>query len=249
MNSSSDEEFKHGDYNDYIITPPPKKKFKALSAQQTRRAEKTVENMSPREEKRRAVHYQHPESCCVRKNCCANISESTVMNVRDRIWRDYGDDPARVKIEIAKVWAEIFLVNGEQCCINFLTNAFGVSKMFLYPDRRNSVPKMKFAQIKECIINYFHDLRLELDRMPDCDEYHVYAPKKADVYDWYMTWVGSKPCTRQYFLNTWKQVAPDVKLRKYLRFTKCKTCAELREVTLFKSFKHSCPIFQIFLTD
>lgn len=236
MFSDSDEEFNNDVYNEYVFTPPPKKKLKALSSQQKRREEKSALDMSPREEQRSTANYDHPSFCCHRKQCHKHIAESTVRAVRDRVWRDCGKDSRRAKEEIAKAWTELFLVDGEQCCVSFVLNAFGVSRMFIYPDRRNSAPKVRFAETRECIINFFKELRMECDRMPDCEEYHIYAPQKTNVYDWYLDWVGARPCSRQYFLTTWNSVAKDVKLRKYLRFTKCKTCAELREVIFFVFF-------------
>ena len=230
MFTDSDDDVNHGDYNDYIVTPPPKKKMKALSSQQKLRQPKPHQDMSPREQQRHVSSYEHPIFCCRRKECHRYISEPTVRLIRDRVWSECGNDSRRAKIEIAKVWSETFLVDGEKCCIKFLINAFGVSRMFIYPDRRNSASKVKSADTREAIINFFEELKMECDRMPDCDEYHIYAPKKANVYEWYMAWVGMLPCSREYFLKTWRQVAKDVKLRKYLRFTKCKTCAELREV-------------------
>jgi hypothetical protein len=212
-----------------MVTPPPKKKRKAFATQLQTSAEKPVSQMSPREVARRTEFYVHPSQCCKRKRCHEHIAESTVQAIRSRVWNDRSLDLHSVKIEIARIWDEIFLIDGERCCVHFLCNAFGVSRTFLYPPTRTKT-KIRAADAKECIINFFEQLKLDSDMMPDSAEFHLYAPKKNTVYEWYCERRGSVPCGRQYFLKTWKEVASDVKLRKYLRFSKCKTCEVLKQV-------------------
>lgn len=217
------------DNEDIMITPPPKKKTKAFAVQLQRSAEKPVSQMNDRERSRRTENYVHPEFCCHRKHCCEHIAVDVVRDIRSRVWNDYREDPKAAKVEIARVWDEVFLVNGQRCCVDFLTNAFGVSRTYMYPDKRNK-KKFRAADAKESIINFFEELKKDSDMMPDSAEYHLYAPKKASVYEWYCERPGAVPCGRQFFLKKWRELFPDVKLRKYLRFSKCKTCEVLKQV-------------------
>ena len=89
-------------YNECVFTPPPKKKLKALSSQQKGREEKSALDMSPREEQRSTTNYDHLSFCCHRKQCHKHIAESTVRAIRDRVWRDCGQDSRRGKEKIAK---------------------------------------------------------------------------------------------------------------------------------------------------
>lgn len=225
------------EYEDNFVTPPPKKRMKAFNVELQRSAEKPLPSMSPREVIRRTENYVHPTECCKRKRCWEHIAESTVRAIRSRVWNNNKDDFRRAKLEIAKAWDEIFLVDGKRCCVEFITNAFGVSRTYLYPDTRNKT-KIRKSDARECIINFFDELKLDSDSMPDAEEYHLYAPKRNNVYEWYCERPGSIPCGRQYFLKQWRELFPEVKLRKYLRFTKCKTCEELKQVRTFRFFDY-----------
>ena len=229
------------EYEADLVTPSPKKKRKAFSAQLQRSGEKPVPQMSPRERSRRTENYVHPTKCCKRKRCYEHIADSTVRAIRSRVWNEYGDKPRQAKIEIARVWDEIFLIDGKRCCIEFILNAFGVSRTFLYPDTRKK-PKIRASDVRESIIIFFEELKLDSDSMPDAEEFHLYAPKKASIFEMYCERPGSVPCGIQYFLKQWRLLFPEVKLRKYLRFTKCNTCEELKQVHTFLLYPFLCLI-------
>jgi hypothetical protein len=68
-----------------------------------------------------------------------------------------------------------------------------------------------------------------------CAVYQVTAPFRKDVYQWYLASVLNFPAvyprvTLGYFNSIWRSKFPNIKLRKYLRFSKCGTCEELRAI-------------------
>ena len=210
-----------------------RRSFNRHNERDTPIVERKFSEMSARERKRSARNYVHPTSCCKRKQCHLSISKETICDLRVRVWNDLSMDVPRQRIEIRRLWDEVLLVGGQPCCTAFVTNAFGVSKMYLYGDSRSDRSKIRIAIKTECAIAFFDQLRLENDKMPDKQEYQLYAPNKKCVWEWYHNQIGEVvPISKTFFFQLWKQFAPDLKLRKYLKFTICKTCKDLKEVRL-----------------
>ena len=70
--------------------------------------------------------------------------------------------------------------------------------------------------------------------MPDQPIFQLAAPLKKDVYAWYLADTERLPTiyptvSQSFFMLTWRGSVPEVRLRRVLRFTKCKTCETLRE--------------------
>jgi hypothetical protein len=85
------------------------------------------------------------------------------------------------------------------------------------------------------VMAWFHDLLLTAEKMPDSPDYMLPAPHKKTVYQWYMADHGEHPTVypkvcSSYFLRVWREEFPHVKLRKYLRFSKCCFCVLHRGV-------------------
>jgi len=195
--------------------------------------EKEFSQMTPREKKRSACTYVHPTSCCKRKQCHLSISDQTIRELRIRVFSDPDMDLARRRTEIRRLWDELLQVGGKPCCVSFICHAFGVSKMYLYGDSRLDRTKIRVAAKTEAAIAFFDQLRLENDKMPNKQEYQLYAPKRNSVWEWYCNQAGEViPISRQFFLKLWREYAPDLKLRKYLKFSICKQCKHLKEVRL-----------------
>jgi hypothetical protein len=83
-------------------------------------------------------------------------------------------------------------------------------------------------------MSWFTNLKDCLEKMPDEPVWQVAAPWKKSVFEWYKGDCAEYPqymkCSRSYFLTLWKDHFPEIKLRKWLRFSKCSTCAEFRRV-------------------
>lgn len=82
---------------------------------------------------------------------------------------------------------------------------------------------------------WFYKLLLTADKMPDTVDYVLPAPHKVTVWSWYITDSEENPIvypavSETYFLKVWREDFPQVKLRKYLRFSKCCYCVLHRAV-------------------
>ena len=94
---------------------------------------------------------------------------------------------------------------------------------------------MRAAPVEIHILAWFNELKRTLEKMPDSGDYMVGAARRKDVYKWYQSdqqeWPNLYlPCSPPYFLKVWRQKVPEVKLRKWLRFTKCSVCEHWRKV-------------------
>lgn len=195
--------------------------------------EKKLSEMTDRERNRSARSYVHPTSCCKRKQCYLSLSAEMIRELRVRVWNDSSMNQQRKRTEIQRLWDELLQVDGKPCCVDFVCKAFGVSKMYIYGDSRNDRTKIRLAKKTEAAIAFFDQLRRENDKMPNKQEYQLYAPKKKEIWRWYCNQVGEViPISKPFFFQLWKKYAPDLKLRKYLKFTICKECKELKQVHL-----------------
>ena len=84
------------------------------------------------------------------------------------------------------------------------------------------------------VVAWFNILKDCLEQMPDTPVYQLAAPMKKDVYQWYLDDHARlpdlyPPIHTSYFMATWRKHVPEVRLRRVLRFTKCKECESLRE--------------------
>jgi hypothetical protein len=84
------------------------------------------------------------------------------------------------------------------------------------------------------LLVWFSFLEQVADRMPTKRlEYQLSANKKKQVFKWYKSDVKLFPkiypvVTKDYFLSTWRTFYPHLKVRKWMRFSKCATCINLR---------------------
>jgi hypothetical protein len=128
---------------------------------------------------------------------------------------------------------------GQRCCTKWLKNVFGVrSNDKLYG--RTSEARERKDEKRLAIIAWFQDLVQTADKMPDSNIYIIPAPSRKGVWKWYCGDGEAyptlfPPVTRAYFLMVWAEYFPTVKLRKYLRFTKCCTCVKWRTVRWSKT--------------
>ena len=80
------------------------------------------------------------------------------------------------------------------------------------------------------VIAWFNILKKTLDVMPDePDQLLVSAPLKTTLHKWFVEDCTEWPAvfrrvSESYFLKTWREWCPEVKLRKHMRFTLCEVC-------------------------
>lgn len=171
--------------------------------------------------------------CCKRLQCSNFFSERAVKNYREMA-ESFGPDPTRRARQAMAIHPTITLPCGSKCCTAYLRWLFGLNRNNMYY-RRKGYQRRKDKNSKECsVMAWFTNFKLVLDHMPDEDAYQVNAPFKNVVYDWYMEYVREFPEIFQktdptYFKKIWRTEFPKLKLRKWLRFSQCLTCAELRK--------------------
>ena len=83
------------------------------------------------------------------------------------------------------------------------------------------------------VTSWFINLIPILDRMPDQAWLQVPAADRVEVYNWYCASCVEQPgvylrTTYSYFCRIWRKSCPTIRLRKYLRFSKCRTCTQLK---------------------
>ncbi len=96
--------------------------------------------------------------------------------------------------------------------------------------------KRRDRSVKDVSIQaWFEALKQTIDQMPDENVFQVPLPFKKSLYHLYLLDCETYPtiykkCQPDYFFKVWNKTNPHVKLRKHLRFSKCFTCTENRNI-------------------
>jgi hypothetical protein len=173
--------------------------------------------------------------CCV-KRCCAlwNGREEQIASIR-RLVSSKGSPKERREA----IWDTRVLLgpgNDVPCCHAWLKCVFGIrSNDKLYGRRAQRTKENQKDHKRICVIAWFHDLLKAADKMPDSPNYIIPAPSKRGVWRWYLADGVLSPelypkVSLSYFIKVWSEYFPTVKLRKYLRFTKCCKCVKWRTI-------------------
>ena len=158
--------------------------------------------------------------------------------MRQELWsnRAYSREDQRNHIHYA--WKNVFVVGVERkpCCNSFVRNVYKVSRSFLY-HRVKGTPVHRSDDKAIAVVTWFDVFQENCDPMPDSekDEYQVFAPTKRAVYNIYKA--DSINCPQVWpqlsystFARVWAKYKSNFKLRRHLRFSKCRVCVTLREV-------------------
>ena len=124
---------------------------------------------------------------------------------------------------------------GEQCCTKYFCWVFACSTNWLYYAPLGVGQRQDVSKVDLSILCWFDLQKDVVDKMPDTDDYQMVAPYKTDVYDWYKEDMKTYPgvftkCSASYFNKVWRKYRPEMKLHRWLRFTKCPDCDRLRQI-------------------
>ena len=153
-----------------------------------------------------------------------------------------------------------FIICGRNVCSKFAKFARGVSNSSVYSNytkrtsndgvlvsddedlspneededilRRNEdIPKLSFK--RTMIINFFNELIIWNEKMPDVNEIHLPHGNKKELFFNFLTDCRvlhqNFNCSYNYFIQIWFILFPHVKLRKHSRFTLCDDCVRFKE--------------------
>ncbi len=183
-------------------------------------------------------YSKYPDFCCKTLNCQSYFSDEYCTQMRRDLWsnRAYSRDDQRYHIHYA--WKNVFVVGVERkpCCNNFIRNVYKVSRSFIY-HQLEGASRQRNDDKTIALITWFDIFKENCDPMPDSErnEYQVFAPTKRAVYNIYTA--DSVNCPQVWpqlsyptFIRVWKKYKSNFKLRRHLRFSKCRVCVTLREV-------------------
>ena len=156
-----------------------------------------------------------------------------LKKIRQQVYADKSVTAIERQEKVHKARLDL-LVNGKRCCMTFLKRVFGVSNSFLYHAHAGT-DKLRKSPKHSLIRAWFMNLLNFCDRMPDEDnKFQLTAPYKHTVFEWFeddmKAWKVATTIGRSWFMKVWKNTYPQIVLRKYLRFSKCKECVELRKI-------------------
>ena len=174
--------------------------------------------------RKNVVKYQEPftavKPCCSR-NCW---QPGAFGELQVAAWRRVADKECQDKRKRAahgrKQRETMLLSDGKPCCQAYMMWVFGLNLNNLHYKPKGQAKKRSASVLDVSVMAWFINLKDVLDKMPDEPVWQVAAPFKRTVYKWYMADCkvgGYTPCSVAHFNRLWP---PDVKLRKWLRFTK-----------------------------
>ncbi len=178
-----------------------------------------------------------PEKCC-RRDCRTQFSDELCSNMRRDVWGDRSLDSNGRRARIQTYWTFVFSwgrpEERQKACLNFILNVFDVVKGYLYY-KASADSRVQQSDKLVSILLWFDRFKDICDPIPNEDnQWQVYAPSKRYVYDMYTgdreQFPGVWPSvSKSYFLRVWRRYKKEFRLRKHLRFTKCRICVTTRE--------------------
>ena len=184
--------------------------------------------------------YTTQKSCCKRQCWRPGVFSETQVATWRKSLDSCGYTNTRQRAQGAKnLWPSLLMHDGKPCCASFLCWLFAINKASLY-FKPVAVPQRRDNSIKDIsILAWFQNLKLVIDKMPDEPVWQVAAPWKKTVWEWYQGDVSeyeqyvSVSC--DYFMKKWPA---DVKLRKWMRFSKCGVCESNRKIKWDRTTSH-----------
>jgi hypothetical protein len=208
-------------------TQPPKKKCRHVHTKNCHHSHSKASK--PVEYKKMPFGRDNP--CCAR-NCWL---PGTFQDLQISTWRSAAEDHGPKTKHRAKfaraVMPSMLMHDGKTCCVNFVVWVFAVNKKALYHTPQVLNKRRDNSSKDISIMAWFANLKLVIDKMPDEPVWQVAAPWKKDVYEWYESdakeYAHYLHVSRDYFNKKWPA---DVKLRKWVRFSKCSICQDNRKI-------------------
>ncbi len=168
---------------------------------------------------------------CCKKRCMDKMPDAIVCGFRRHVFAH-----GKLPMTRARAMDEALQnVQGNYACDDWLEIVLGCSRNFLHPKVRANTygdSNRRRGKILVTVMAWFDLLLPVIDKMPDEVNYQISAPDRSTVWKWYSEdckkYAIFRACSRQYFLQVWAQHYSIVKLRKYMRFTRCELCVKLR---------------------
>ena len=130
--------------------------------------------------------------------------------------------------------------NMVKVCTAAACKIFGVSRSFWYPSNEykptRSEANMSRAKKNVAITAWLRTAKDMMDVMPDDGFFLCNFPRKKDLYDQFMLDVEgdvadvTHPCHKSYFLQTMRQMFPEIRVRKHCKFAKCDFCQKWKGI-------------------
>jgi hypothetical protein len=189
--------------------------------------------------------FDSDQPCCRKLTPCYKYFKSDQATWRSQFLYNSTENEGVTAQRLAEHRLQSKLPSGKQYCVNYQTYWTGWSraKLNTSPPRADARDDFFMTQPRDkvrsstkdiAVIAWFSVLKDCLERMPDVPFYQIGAPMKSDVYKWYQADQIRLPTIyphmhSSYFNKVWRTHVPEVRLRRVLRFTKCRDCETLRE--------------------
>ena len=170
------------------------------------------------------------------------------------LWSNEGlDKPSQKRGQIILAWNTTFRFGGghpthahDKCCVTFICHVYQISRSYLYYRPLYTTSTQRDESKTFGVMAWFNGFKHVCDPMPDQNAvlpgvsthvtvYQVFFPNRKTVYQQYCSDAKAHSTSfpamsRTHFLAVWRKFVPNFRLRKYLRFSRCPRCIELRAI-------------------
>ena len=181
-------------------------------------------------------HFSQKSPCCSKGTPCYLYFNHEVERWRREFLYNSTENDEVTRARLAAHRDSSKLPCGKSYCVKFQSYWTGWHNEKIYGRKQNvGPPRTSHQSVKDVtVIAWFNIMKDCLEQMPDAPIYQLNAPLKKDVFNWYIEDTIRLPSiyptvSESYFTKVWRENVPDVRLRRVLRFTKCKDCEQLRE--------------------
>jgi hypothetical protein len=183
--------------------------------------------------------------CCKKRKCCKKFELSAIQMCREQIHclPHVVDRRSMVLSQFVRVnkHGQSKLkpaIDGTKVCIKFFCYAFGITNDFVYRILKNGIhpiPSPHQSQKLLHLLEWLNEIKQLGEQQPNSSSIILPYRTRHQLYELYQSdhphsdRDATPLCSFPYFKYVWAQQLPDLKLRKYLPFSKCNQCIHLRE--------------------
>ena len=175
-----------------------------------------------------------------------SASDPRVISARGLLY-DADLPPSRRRRAMREAWHEHLVIehNGRRqpVCMTAATKIFVVARSSLAISPKaakagssvsRGVANAARAKKSTSVASWLASYKSTLDIMPDQGWYMLPVARKGVLFGHYDLDAVAWPhlyerCKRNHFVNVWKNLFPEIRLRKHCRFAKCEFCVEMNE--------------------
>jgi len=181
----------------------------------------------------------HRVTCCKKKKCCLNpkFTEEVIKSCRFSLHNECKNETER-RTKLNDIYwrgGEKWKLLDDEVCIEYFIFVYHVSRQSLTSAAASGGRRLlncRRSDKTRICCDWLDEFAMYHEIMPDTNFIQLPYANKKIVYDFFKSdrfpLETNNQISESFFYRVWREKRQQIKLRKYLRFSKCPTCVSLR---------------------